>query len=326
MGNYKLKSLNLYFFTLLFQLPLMAQNQEFGYLKFDLNVDSAVVIINNEYFEPYKISSGDSIKLNAGRNLVNISYAFDAMYEQYIDILPNQTLVIKQKFGTYISAQSINANSAAYYHYNADLIVLTDYDSEIYVNGEYAGTAFAKLLIDAPRAIITIKNPLYGTKQHNVNMRHSRVNVLERYNRPTAGNALKLSAIPGAAQFYKKDYLKSGLFALSTFAVAKVVWDLSINYDDEYRMFKGFEHRYREAQTETDAVYWADLANRQLDTVQRIGNLRTALIGVGILIYAYNIFDAIKTEPRGGFQKRNSLNVYLSSENKATSLNIQYNF
>ncbi|MEX0610278.1 MAG: DUF5683 domain-containing protein [Balneolaceae bacterium] len=293
-----------------------------GYLKFNLNVDSAYVVVNNNYFEWQKVASGDSIKLLAMRNYITLSTPFDSPLRTGVYIPEDTTFTLSYNFSSEnVSNANIQENLAARFHFDANVMVLSDEDSEIYYKGDYKGTGFAKFNAPEELAYLEIKNPDFGTTRKRLNIRERRINFVEDYTRPSRAGAYSVAVIPGASQFYKRQNLKGTLISVTSATLFTFTLHKYSQYRKEFQNFLDYKVNYLKAQTEAAALKWGDLAEEQKVKVQRLDNQRRFLMLSSILLYGFNIYDALSNQPKGGYQKKEKdLKFYLSQEEVLGSL------
>lgn len=308
-----------------YSIGLKAQNTHgYGFLKFNLNVDSATLVANNNYYELRKIANGDSIRLFAGKNLINLSVPFDEKKEVYIPIYADSTAILSHIFkDSNLTPGAMNGNVAARYYYDANVMILTDDESEIFLDDTLMGTGFVQFIMEKKNAQVTIKNPDFGKKRFPLKIRGSRVNFREFYRRPKKSNARFLAYFPGASQLYKRQYLKSGAFLVASYIFVKRTFDNFVEHSNEMDVFNNYTSRYEKADTPEDALLWGDLAEAQSDKIKQLDSRRKKLLLSSLIIYGLNILDAYKSHPKGGYREdQKPLEFYLSI-NTGT---IRYNF
>lgn len=320
-----------YFLIFLFPFSLSAQ-ENFGYLKFNLNVDSAYVVTNNDFFVTQKIANGDSILLETGTNLINVSVPFDEPINTYKAIFNNATVILSHNFESgEISPETMNDNVAARYYHDANIMVLTDDDSKVFFDGKSAGTGFAKTDSDKRKISVLIRNPDFGSQKFNVQVQQGGINFVEAYRRPKKSNARIFSVIPGASQVYKRQYIKGIGFSTSTAVLFFFAGRKFQQYSEELDLFKRYKYRYNQALDEAEALEWGYRTEKQQDIVTKIDNQRKFFLISGLMVYGLNIYDAFSSTPTGGYyNKKHGLKFYLSrdkiGESYSTVGTIQYNF
>lgn len=328
----KLKLLNVVLLFTILPLSIIEAQIQTGKLRIELNTDSAYVVIGNDYYTAHKIASGDTIELDAGRRIIKLFTPFAKSGTQYLRVFADSTVTYTFNFNQgRITYESLSENIAARYHFNANVIVLTDEDSEIYYKGAYKGTGFAAFNAPEELAHIQIKNPDFGNYKRSLSVRERQVNYVKNYNRPDKFFSRVYSFFPGGSQAYKRQTLKSAALGLSTAGLITFAALRNAKYHNELDVFHEYKTEYVNAETEEKAFRLGDLTERQRDLVAKIDNQRKFLLISGLLVYAYNIYDGFTSKPKGGYaNKDKDLEFYLSQQQISGKLNpagtLRYNF
>jgi len=310
---------------------IWAQNDT-GWLKFKFNTDSAFVVPGNDLLDAIKLSSGDSLKFNSGIRLMSFQTHFDKSETVFIQIFTDSTVTYNHKFkDRNFRPDILTDNVAARRYYDANVIVLTDEDSDIYYNGEYQGTGFAKINTGQEIGNLKIENPDFGQSKRRLNVPEPKITFVEKKLRPVKSESRFFSILPGVSQLYKKQHVKAFLFGASAVSLFTFAGIKSKKYNKELDVFHELDERYENATTEQEALRFGDLAENQLVIAEDINNQRKVLFLSGILIYAYNIYDAFTSHPAGGYMKdEKDLEFYLSQENVSGNVRasgtFRYNF
>lgn len=262
----------------------LSKAQSFGYFKFDINVDSVYLVIDKNYLDIKKIVTGDSIQLTTGFHNLEFYHPFSKKAETNLVVYKDSVRVIWFNFTNQeLSRESISNNLAAMDHFDSNFMIITDDDSDIFFNEEYVGTGFATFNDYSSRQLITIQNPNYKLVVVN-HEKEQGINLIETYLRPSKQRSIELCFFPGASQWYKGEYFKSAIFAIGTTAS---VYGLSNAY---------YKKTYKRMDYET------------YDSVQNVFTISA------IILYGYNIVDAVFSVPKGGFQQTpKPFNFYISS-------------
>lgn len=313
------------FILILLFWPLSVNAQEYGYLKFDLNTDSATLIIDYDYKNIKSVSDNDSIKVSFGSHHINLSTPLKGQVNKNIYVYQDSTIVVRHNFlGNKLNIHSFDGNYAASQFFNASVIILTDQDSDIYYQNSYQGTGFAMInaIPFSSNNKITIENKFYGTKTVSTNA-YPYLSVFEHYRRPKKSTSQFLSFVPGASQFYKKDFLKSGFFIAGTTGLVISGIFENHRYASEKNTFNRLLQRYNQASTEQEALRLGNLTQKQHNKLERANTRRQVIWGAALLLYGINIYDGLTSTPRDGFRKTKPISFYLSSDGRLSSKSFQ---
>lgn len=319
------------FALLILSTPLLAQTPT-GFLKFEFNTDSAYVVPGNDLFNAIKLASGDSLELDAGIRFISLQTHFDKSQYLYIQVFSDSTVTYTYSFKkNNLSPATITNNIAARYYYDANVMVVSDEDSEIFYNGEYKGTGFAKFNTFGNIGELEIKNPDFGRAKRRLNVPGQQISFIKNDLRPVKSISRFYSIFPGASQLYKRQHLKAFLYGASAVTLFTYARIKSLDYQKELDVFYKYQENYDNATTEQEALRLGDLAESQHNRVQSLDNHRRFSLLSGLLIYGYNIYDAFTSTPKGGYAKNDkTLEFYLSQEQISEIINptgtIRYNF
>ena len=310
---------------------VLAQSNS-GWLKFKFNTDSAYVVPGNILFDAIKLASGDSLELETGVRLFSLQTHFDKSDNLYLQVFKDSTVTYSHTFKeSNFSPATLTKNVASRHYYDANVIVLTDEDSDIFYNDEYQGTGFAKFNIGENLEELEIRNPDFGHKKRRLNVPEPRLIYIEDHRRPIKSESRFYSIIPGASQLYKKQHIKAFLFGASAATLFTFAGVKSFDYHYELNVFHEYQESYENATSEQAALRFGDLTENQQTKVQRLDNQRRGLLLAGILVYGYNIYDAFTSKPAGGYRNKDKdLQFYLSQKeitgNVGTVGTLRYNF
>tara|TARA_R110000868_G_scaffold378658_7_gene644218 strand:+ start:13985 stop:14989 length:1005 start_codon:yes stop_codon:yes gene_type:complete len=301
------------FLLLLFTISSI-NAQEIGYIKFEFNIDSAVVVLDSDLLGRQTIGSGDSLRLITGTHLIQVYPPLDEKQESFKFVYPDSTVVMKFNFSnTNISTNAVDGNFASQDYFDSNFMLVTDRDSEIYLRGELIGTGFVKLNSLFRAIELTVKNPDFGSKSIDFSIGDG-VAVYEYYRRPSESLAKSLSVLPGISQFYKKQVLKGLGLSAATISLVALGISKTTEYSAEEKNFISLRNRYNDATDEQEAFLLGNLTEEQHDIITKLDTQRKLLFGSALLMYAFNIYDGYTSTPKGGYKNAKPLNFYLSIE------------
>ena len=211
-----------------------------GLIRFEFNVDSAFLIVNNQFDEMRWIKNGDSISLKKGLTSIKLSVIHDYLFEEVFTLKPGEDKTITHNFKNLpLTKKVLTGNYAARQLFDANLLVVTDEKSEIILNKEYVGTEYAFTNGELGKNEIEVKNPsfyssAFFTSTVNFNNSDRTLKVIERYIKPRKSRSRQLALLPGFSQAYKYEFLKSNLIRIGL-AVAFVS---TSTFEIKYRINK----------------------------------------------------------------------------------------
>ncbi len=304
------------------------------YVKISSNVDSLFLQVGRYLGETYHIANHDSVAIRPGTRRVILGHPSSYDQSFLLTIEEGETYQVEHSFQlTKPSVYSFENNIAVGKYYNSNLIVISDEDSDIYINGKYVGLGAAQTNVRTGPYRVTVHNPYIGERTFTgtiANIPGEPATVVNAYTKPTKYMSRFLTPFPGASQLYKKQTLKGYLLSAGFILQSGLTLYTNHNYRQELREFNALRERYL-VSTNEQAVF--DLGN-QLEQMQpRINQLndrRKIMIGITTLIYAFNIYDALFTRPNSGYRSDLNLNLYLEPgvfrESYYSSFTVSYGF
>lgn len=309
------------------------KNRE-SYLKIISNVDSIYVntSLNNSTLK--HIASGDSIAVQPGLKSIYVSHpkSVQRLYRKHF--IDSTTTTIQHTFNLNPpTATSLTDNIATKPHYNSNLIIVSDHDSKIIVNGLFIGTGAVKLSQETGPVNISIINDYMGEFQIRsqvLNTKNEYAVVEQLYTKPKRSTANFLSLFPGGSQLYKqqkvKGYAISGGFLLS--GILSFVSHQ--NYKSELDEFNALQKKYNLTTNAQLVLEYGDALEKQQKVVADLDNKRIAFFSLTSLIYAYNLYDGLFTSPKSGFRKNTNIDFFLNNEvidnQNYSTISLRYDF
>ncbi|MFA5669484.1 MAG: hypothetical protein WC967_09570 [Balneolaceae bacterium] len=305
-----------------------------SYLKVLSNVDSLFVSTSVYSNQVQKIASGDSILVKPSTRAIYLSHRKSIQKEFKTQFSDSSTTTISHDFKLNSpTAVSLSDNIATKPAYNANLIVVSDHDSDIIVNEVYRGTGAIKINQETGPVDVTIVNKNTGKHfftSQVLNTDFEKAVVVNTYTKPNVFTTRFFTLFPGASQMYKRQKLKgyalSSAFLLSgAFAIVK-----HNVYKSELSEFNSLQERYEHTTNPSYAIEIGDKVEKQHKIVTNRDNERRALFTLAGLIYAFNLYDGLFTKPKGGFQKNTDIDFYLNNEQLTdrtiSTLTLRYDF
>ncbi len=281
-------------------------------MRIDSNLDDFYVVVDGNYNNEFHLSSGDSIQLETG--IHQISMIAEKINDNVFNVTinPGETTT---RFKNFHISRFFKATSSSYprFKWNANLIVMSDKNADIFVDDTYVGTGLQGLLLDKGNYSISVKSDSYE-KTITYSNYDKNLNVLNLHTLPTKKKAYAYSLIPGASQFYKQDYLKGVIFSVgfSALLVTSISYNHKLNQAN-----KDSEQLLQNYRTATDVSlinqYASELEKRMGDSQTYADNTNMAMIATGGF-YLLNILDAVLLQPRRGYYKGWDIDPFIDYE------------
>jgi len=288
---------------------LLAQDSAFVHLTF--NAETAYLVVDNDFEEILEIKTDTTIPVLAGTRYISLGIPNDQVQRFYLQIPKDSTVTREVIFpGFKISSATFNNNFASAQYYQANMMILSEPDTEIFYTDSLMGTGFA--IINSEDRFPTFRLVDNLGRVKNVEAAQTgQFTVIEKYVRPEKYASRTMSFIPGASQFYKRQPLKGSAFILGTLGFTSLyIIENSAYKDEEIDYFNGLDE-YRITENEETALILGDQLERQANTLNQMDNRRRLYLSLALLTYAANIYDAFTSTPRGGFSDPKPFDFYI---------------
>ncbi len=285
-----------------------------GFLKLEFNADSALIVVDYDFTKTTFIANGTILELEAGLRTIELNLPLRPKITEQIFVFENRSRTLRIVFSDdSLSIESVKGNYASKEYFGLNTFVMTDEDSEIYYEGELLGKGFAAIDLPEGSGWIEIENPVFGKESVRVNGLPF-LEVYEHYKRPNRQLSNALSVVPGVSQFYKKDLIKSALFAGTFYPVFTIWIDTHLKYNSGLDDLDQLIKLYGNAGLERDANALGDQIDLKFQELDDLEKKRARFALYTGLIYGINIVDAVFMRPKGGFREKKNLDFYLDSD------------
>jgi hypothetical protein len=278
-----------------------------GYLKLlaPQEPDLIYVVVNGNYKNYFKVNHGDSILLPIGKLELIIACKGRLDKKIKVDITEGYTTIYKvPKNNSSYSLNSLNG-SYLYFQYSGNLFIYTDDDSEILINAKNYGKGTSIYNLPEGRYHIKTIHPLSGSSEAFVYLFEHRLKILEMWNKPRKYTAKLLSIFPGFSQYYKNEKIKGSLFLGVTTAALGLAYNYHQSFEKKNKRYLDTLNKYRQANTEADALKLGDEAQAKYDEAKNEAENRDLFLYVASVIYIVNLIDGLN-EPSSGYRDENA--------------------
>jgi hypothetical protein len=304
------------------------------YLKVISNTDSVYVRTSDAENSIVNIASGDSILYKPGDRIISISHPYSKEWRTRRVLKGGETTKIEHEFDLMEpSIESLSDNLATKPHYRSNVIIVSDNDSEIIVNGEFFGTGAVNLNYPTGPVDVLIDNPSTGQKRFSgkvTNLPSEKAIIIDAYTKPVKLYSQIYGVLPGVSQWYKQQKLKSALFSGGFIALGGITLQRNSQYNQELTEFDRIQDLYSRATTEERALELGDQLEAQQAVTKQIDNQRRIFLGLTSLLYLYNLYDALFDVPDSGFRDKTDFEFYFQqnsfSDQPFTSMTVKYAF
>lgn len=301
-----------------------------GIVKFNTKADTIFLYLNKNFDELIKLTHEKSVTVRSGyRHL----FVFGKDFQEkayYLEIETDSILTIQlPKVQENLKSESSNIAAYAKTKWGANLIVETDRETSISLDGKPIGNGFAKLNLETGTYTLQFEHANGKRQTKLVTVQKHRLKYFSHFFLPSKTQTKALSFFPGASQLQKDQYVKAGVaFTLTGIAVGLGVINNS-KFNDKKGEFDQLRSLYSAATDEEQALEYGNQMENVATTVDKFEQKRNVfLIAAGVL-YALNIYDALQP-PQNGYRRTDTLNPFknfgidLTNKNLAFSLKFDF--
>jgi len=303
-----------------------------GFLLISASVDSFYVAINDNFEDVYHITKTDTISLEQGAHKVRIFQKYYRDTVSSIDVRPDTLTRIDTVLLPFRDLTTLKYYSSyPRVYWDAPIMVKTDPDASLYIDGDYIGTGIGRISKGTGYFSIRSELPtgqIITESFYADNSKYGTFLVKEFYHRPEKLITQFLSLIPGASQIYKGTKIKGYTMLGASILGTGISLYFHTNYVDNYNKFKDTQVRYKRSNDPNRAFELGDLASKQLDDATTNANLRDVFLYGTIGIYVYSLIDGL-IKPKIGYREKIKLDPYVEfddSYRRRMGLSASYNF
>jgi hypothetical protein len=296
----------------------------------EVNQSDYFAVINEDFSNPVAISGADSIKLSPGIYTIRLikkshkDVAFRTRIEQ------NTLKEYRFDFSRLrIDEPDGDKTSSSYprLELQAKNAIRTDFDTSIFIDGEYIGKGFATVPpTNSFKARLKLKAQSGEEIEKEILLNGMRPFQLhEHFIRPRQSLSIIYSIVPGASQIYKKQYFKAGAIIGSQLALAFSAFYYDNQMNQSYRDLKVAKVSYTNSTDPYKVLALAEEMETLDNKMDQSYKLRNTLITASIALYAYNVLDGIfKTDD--GYRRNVSFDPYLDIPERSASIKLSVTF
>jgi hypothetical protein len=291
---------------------LSAGSKEAGYgtLQIHVDADTVFVYLKDDFKKLIVLTDHHTMELPEGRHRLRIFGKTFPETSRIVHIEKDEHLDITIKpFRRYRNLSNTRAMYAAH-RWGANLMVTTDEKTTFRLQGETRQLqGIHKMSLPPGVYRIVFSDPFGNVQNEFVRVNSYQLTHHSVYMQPRRRVAAMKSIMPGYAQFYKREYLKSGLFPVLIGIGAGLSLNYHIRLQDTQKEFDRLSEGYRNALDEHDALRRGNLLDEKSEMLTGYQNRRNISLLLTGILYAVNIWDAFR-EPQGGFAKRHSFDPF----------------
>mgnify|MGYP006271768941 CR=1 FL=1 len=284
-----------------------------GYIKPTVtDQDSFYVVLNHQFDQALHLASGDSIEVEPG------SYHLQYVKQYYIDV--QQRVRVEKNTVHSIGTRMLpvrgdeNRSRRSSYprlFWDSNNFVLSDPETDLYINGEYAGMHY--ITVDTTRSFeVTGIHP--SGREFTSTFTPTRgkaFNFHQEFAKPRKKTAILLSFLPGGSQYYKQERLKAAAFTALTLAGAALAYSYEHRYQDQMETYNRLNGKYLATTNPEEAFLLGNKTEAALSEAVSVSKTRNRVLYGTALLYVVNIIDGLIPPSIGYRDQAKKIDPYL---------------
>lgn len=283
-----------------------------SWLRVITNLEQYYLVIDNDYSTPHLVTRSDSIQVDPGLRKITVVWKKIRDFSFRVNLQPNHTHVESITFASFPDKPR---TSYKIINNEPNLVIDTDTNSSIYLDGKYLGKQRAELIVEGEKHDLVIKHPNYGQLRKTISTSMYETKYVSRYNKNPSKLPLAAKFIPGAEFIATKRYGRALITYVLLGALTTNLIVQNSLYLEKDAEFKNLYELYQNAGTSEDAIDYrlnTLSVQRELESISRNYNITFALTGT---FYLLSTLDSIR-KPKSGYQHL--------SKNRFPELSISY--
>lgn len=275
--------------------------KEFGWIKIDTNLDSVYVVIDRQFQNARLVTNSgrtDSIRAEVGAHTVTLSWRTMHDFNKTVDVFPNETYTLKHEIH---NKPQYPQSSYRVIKQQYNMEISSAEDTEIYVNGQFAGIEKARVLQLHNYPVVKIMHPERGTIEYTANVSMFKTTTVARYYSDNNERKWYYYAVPFWKQGYHREDGKMTLMAFSYITFGALTYVYEVDIREQKASYNTVERAYLEAPTPYRAEQHKTVLNSKRKKLNDTITLQNLMIGGIVATYAIGVIDALFIRPLEGY-------------------------
>ncbi len=289
----------------------------YGYLKvFSNTTESFFIVIDNDFDNPARLFSGDSVKVSTGLRHFRFvrRNVMDQTLRKEIEVGETQVWqIISPLLSTAYDIARFSSYPRIYWGFPK--MVITSKDAVISYNGVQTDQFFIGLEARQSGMVSASNgNHTLTPRRISASPSNNTFDVTYLYIQPHRGTVYRYSALPGAAQFYKQQPIKGAAFSTLTAGSLGFFIYTSVEYSKSYREYRNLHKVYMGIRDHRNAYLVGEDVERAYSRSRDLAIKRNYALVALTSLYVLNLIDAF-IPPRTGYRsERVEFNPYLETD------------
>lgn len=271
--------------------------------------DSFYLVIEQDFEAIRYYAKTDTVSVPAGDRHLTIIEADSKDAVIRVNLIPGDTLKQAVSLSPLRNPKERIRHSAnPVIDHDANLYIITDSDTHIYLDGERASLGELVTMSLDSTIVVEARHSELGSRRKRVSPRPDRMAVLELFHRPDRSTAMKMSLLPGGGHLYKRQSVRA--VAAAGLIVGTLGYGIKLAVDAHglNKEYKLLSLQYYGTPNELIAVELGDETMHMYNRARDVSTRRNVVLGTAAGLYILSIIDAA-IAPRGGFRPTNEKQI-----------------
>ncbi len=288
-------------------------DQSYGFVQFDFNLDEIFIIIDDDLVNARKYDPEEVVKLKTGTRKITVVNKDINDFNYKLDIYPDSTIVSEFNIRSFTRRPKSSYNVL---NEQRNVIINTEPEGQIYFNDELVGIGTYADILPIGKQKIEVVHPEYGSLRISLKPSQYRIQEISRYNQNFNPPNIFQRILPGGSYLANKQKYKAAITYASLGVLGYLAYDLNQSYNNLNDSFEINQFNYLNAQSILEADIYRNAANEDLDNMDsKNTQLKSTLIGIGA-VYLITTLEGLR-KPRDGYKAspRTDTRISLTSSN-----------
>lgn len=262
-----------------------------------------ILLLNDDLTSPIVLKSGDSLLLPVGKQRIRITHPLFGDAVRDIDMTQGKT--VNLTIDLRLNRIPIPNTKSTWFvlRNQANVVVETDGDTRIFVDGNDFGSGTARWMIpyDEPAMSIELRR---GSKRITIpiDLTTDRSMYVSRYLAPDQRVYWMLSPFPGLSQAYERSYSSALLMGASTIGGLYLLRMRTDQYEKRWADYRNLRASYLATSNFNEAEQLGIEMREFYPHVERAAQLRDISVVALATVFAAHLLD-VSIPPKYGFRK-----------------------
>ncbi|MFV1884255.1 MAG: hypothetical protein ACMZ7B_07200 [Balneola sp.] len=296
-----------------------------NWLKISTNLENFYLVVDDDFKNSFYLTSGDSILLPVGRHELRIVWRNINDFTTSVTIVDSRTTSRRIVLSSFMTRPT--ASSYQILENQQNVNVVTDAESEIFLDGDYVGTEYTELFLNPGKYKIHIIHPVHGSLKRTLKIDPQKYISVARFNENPNPLPFGKKLIPGYSYLSNKQYKKAALTYSGLILLTGAALLSNSDYNRKNNLFQSLNREYLTSNNSQRVVALREEIQGTLNEMDELNTRITAFTLGAVTWYALTTLDGLR-KPKDGYPGNISVQPQFSYHDNSpypkVSLNIDF--